>query len=255
MRRLLAALAALALAGCVTRGTYDAEVSRRRELEQEIAARDEILEKLARKAVELERKGETADERLARLESERLQLQEELEGQRSGNVEMRGILAEQQRLRAEREAPVEAAWRGLLQRLDDEMARGEIEVERQPERLRIRAAAGVLFAPGSAALKREGRALLLRVAEEIRALSGHRVTVEGHTDAVPIASSAFPSNWELSTARAAGVVRLLAESGVDPAALSAVGYAEWRPIADNEDAAGRARNRRIEILVLPGPVE
>jgi chemotaxis protein MotB len=245
----------LVLAACVTRGAYDAEVKRRHELEQEIADRDEILERLARKAVELERKGETADERLARLESERVKLQEELEGQRSGNQELRGILAEEQRLRAEREAPVEAAWRALLKSLDDEMARGEIEVERQPERLRIRAAAGVLFAPGSASLKREGRALLLRVAEEIRALEGHRVSVEGHTDAAPISTAAFPSNWELSTARAAGVARLLAEAGLDPQRLSVTGYAEWRPIADNDTPQNRARNRRIEILVLPGTRE
>jgi chemotaxis protein MotB len=254
VRRLIGPLLAAALAGCVARGTYDAEVRRRHELEQEIAARDEVLEKLGRKAIELERKGETADERLARLESERLQLEEELEGQRSGNVELRGILAEQQRLRAEREAPVEAVWRALLLRLDDELARGDIEVERQPERLRIRAAAGVLFAPGSAALKREGRALLLRIAGELKALEGHRITVEGHTDATPIASAAFPSNWELSAARAAGVVRLLAEAGVDPSRLAVGGYAEWRPIADNDAPDGRARNRRIEILVLPGPL-
>jgi chemotaxis protein MotB len=246
---------ALLLAGCVTASRYDAEVERRRELEQEIAARDEILEQLARKKLELERSGEQTGERVERLESERVRLLEELEGQRTGNQQLRGILEEEQRLRAEREGRVEAVWRALLKSLDGEMARGEIEIERQPERLRIRAAAGVLFAPGNAALKPQGRTVLLRVAEQIRSLSGHRVTVEGHTDAVPIASAAFPSNWELSAARAAGVVRLFQEAGVDPSTLSGVGYGEWRPVAANEDADGRARNRRIEILVVPGSVE
>ena len=77
----------------------------------------------------------------------------------------------------------------------------------------------------------------------------HPIAVEGNTDNVPIKGGAFPSNWELSTARASGVVRFLISGGVDPERLSAIGYADLRPIASNETAAGRALNRRVEIVL------
>ncbi|MDO9601327.1 MAG: OmpA family protein, partial [Rhodocyclaceae bacterium] len=70
---------------------------------------------------------------------------------------------------------------------------------------------------------------------------------EGHTDNAPINTPLFPSNWELSGARAASVVRLFIETGVDPRSLTATGYAEQRPIADNASAEGRQRNRRVAI--------
>ena len=76
--------------------------------------------------------------------------------------------------------------------------------------------------------------------------------VEGHTDNVPISTAEFPSNWELSAARAASVVHYLARSGVEPWRMSAVGLGEHRPIAENADEKGRAANRRVTIVVLTG---
>lgn len=73
--------------------------------------------------------------------------------------------------------------------------------------------------------------------------------VEGFTDNVPISTVLFPSNWELSTARAASIVRLLAMDGVDPSRLAAVGYGEFQPVADNATPEGRARNRRVVLVV------
>lgn len=82
--------------------------------------------------------------------------------------------------------------------------------------------------------------------------SQHNVVVVGHTDSVPISSARFPSNWELSSARAGSVVRYLQANGVDGRRLRAVGYADTQPLADNASAEGRARNRRVE-LVLEAP--
>lgn len=73
--------------------------------------------------------------------------------------------------------------------------------------------------------------------------------MEGHTDTLPISTPYFPSNWELSAVRASSVVRLFVESGVAPARLTAAGYADQRPVADNSTAEGRARNRRVTILI------
>jgi chemotaxis protein MotB len=108
----------------------------------------------------------------------------------------------------------------------------------------------VLFDSGAAELKPEATPVLAKVAEIVAREGKHQVMVEGHTDPVPIHGSLFPTNWELSTARASRVVRFLIGGGVARQRLSAAGYASLHPIADNATAAGRSRNRRVEIVLL-----
>ena len=108
-----------------------------------------------------------------------------------------------------------------------------------------------MFDSGEAVLKPDGESVMRKIAA---LLSGHpelKIQVVGHTDNVPIRSR-FPSNWELSTARALAAVHFLTEkAGVDPRRVGAVGYGEFRPIADNATVEGRAMNRRIAIIILP----
>ena len=108
----------------------------------------------------------------------------------------------------------------------------------------------VLFASGQATLQPKGRPLLAEVAQLLNVDKSHPITVEGHTDNEPIATAEFPSNWELSTARATTVVRFLIAHGVGDGRLGAVGYADLHPIASNATAAGRARNRRVDIVLM-----
>ncbi|GAA5170926.1 flagellar motor protein MotD [Viridibacterium curvum] len=108
--------------------------------------------------------------------------------------------------------------------------------------------ASVLFQPGDATLGAQATRALQAVAS-VLAQADFPITVEGHTDTLPIKSSSFPSNWELSAVRASSVVRLFVGSGVDPRRLTAAGYGDQRPIADNGNAEGRARNRRVTILI------
>jgi chemotaxis protein MotB len=108
----------------------------------------------------------------------------------------------------------------------------------------------VLFDSGAAELKPEAAPTLTKVAEIVAREGKHQIMVEGHTDPVPIHGSLFPTNWELSTARASRVVRFLIDGGVARRRLSAAGYASLHPIADNATAAGRSRNRRVEIVLL-----
>jgi chemotaxis protein MotB len=108
----------------------------------------------------------------------------------------------------------------------------------------------VLFDSGLAELKPAAAPILSKVAQILRQERIHQVMVEGHTDTVPIAGSVFPTNWELSTARASRVVRFLIGQGVASHRLSAAGYAYLHPIATNVSAAGRSRNRRVEIVLL-----
>lgn len=116
----------------------------------------------------------------------------------------------------------------------------------------------VLFDSGAAELKPEGRDILLRVASVLSRYPGRQIQVIGHTDNVPIRGrtpAGFTDNWDLSAGRALAAVRFLhREAGVDPARLAAVGCGEFRPLADNATPEGRARNRRIAVVVLPEKV-
>ena len=108
----------------------------------------------------------------------------------------------------------------------------------------------ILFDPGSAQLKSEKKEALIAVASMMTTIN-HYIRIEGHTDNVPMSSAQYPSNWELSTARATSVVKLFVEKcNFSPGKLMAVGYGEYRPIADNSTEEGRSKNRRIDIIVL-----
>lgn len=107
----------------------------------------------------------------------------------------------------------------------------------------------VIFPVGEAEINESGLAILDKLVEMLKQFP-YRVRVEGHTDAVPINTVKYPSNWELSTARAARIVRYFIEHGIEPERLSAEGFAHYRPVADNSTPEGRARNRRVEIVYI-----
>ena len=107
----------------------------------------------------------------------------------------------------------------------------------------------LLFASGEATLSSQATGLLAEIAQLLNIDETHPIDVEGNTDNVPIHSSQFPSNWELSTARAGSVVEFLVEHGVAASRLTAAGNADQRPVASDATPAGRARNRRVEIVM------
>lgn len=113
----------------------------------------------------------------------------------------------------------------------------------------------VLFDSGEATLRTDGQEVLRRIAGVLATHTNRAIHVVGHTDNVPIRASArsrFASNWELSTARATAAVRFLHEhAGVNPKQLGALGYGEFHPVADNATSEGRAKNRRIAVVILP----
>ncbi|TZE83347.1 OmpA/MotB family protein [Calorimonas adulescens] len=109
-----------------------------------------------------------------------------------------------------------------------------------------------LFDTGKADIKPEAKEILKNVGEIIKR-ADKPIRVEGHTDNVPIHNEKFPSNWELSTARATNVVKYFIENvGMDPSTLSAAGYGEYHPVADNQTEEGRAKNRRVDIIIVNG---
>lgn len=130
----------------------------------------------------------------------------------------------------------------------------KIKISASEEWVQIDVDANILFSSGSAEPSENARSIFKEVAT-ILAPFDNAIEVSGHTDDVPINSPQYESNWELSSARASSVVRLLAGSGVNPVQMSAVGYGEYRPIADNLTESGRAQNRRVVLMVAKTPVE
>ncbi|MBI5478925.1 MAG: OmpA family protein [Deltaproteobacteria bacterium] len=147
------------------------------------------------------------------------------------------------------EDPLAATVRELDRFLEKERLRGQMTVDRSADRLVIRMKSKLLFQEGQAALTAAARAALDGVVAPLKGLKG-AVRVEGHTDNVPIRSAGFPSNWELSTARAISVERHLEERGLPRTRLAVAGYGEHKPIVPNDSAEHRALNRRVEIVVL-----
>jgi chemotaxis protein MotB len=124
-------------------------------------------------------------------------------------------------------------------------------VDRAADRLVIRMKSAILFSEAQAALTPQAESVLAGLAP-VLARAPSRLRVEGHTDDVPIHSAQYPSNWELSTARAISVIRYLEEHGIERDRLSVAGYGEFHPFVPNDSAERRALNRRVEIVVLGG---
>ncbi len=128
---------------------------------------------------------------------------------------------------------------------------GQVSVNQKGSWVEVDMKSAVLFTSGSATLSNTAVRMLSDVSRVLRPLP-NELNVEGYTDNVPISTAAFPSNWELSAARAASVVHLFTRLGVGADRLAAIGYGEHRPIADNASAEGRARNRRVVLIVGAG---
>lgn len=130
---------------------------------------------------------------------------------------------------------------------------GQVEVKREEDRIVFRVADSLVFASASAEVRASALPLLQVIGEIVNELP-NEIRVEGHTDTVPVATARYPSNWELSSARATAVLRHLVEQvGVEPSRVFAAGFGEFRPIASNETPEGRSLNRRADIVVLYEP--
>ncbi len=145
--------------------------------------------------------------------------------------------------------------RKIEQELKDKINMQEVKIESIEDKLKVTFVDKILFDLGSTVIKPAGRATLLQIANSLKDEADQLVMVEGHTDNLTIRSNLkarFPSNWELSAARATSVVRFLQDQGnLDPTRLSATGRSYYKPVASNETPDGREQNRRIEIILAP----
>lgn len=137
----------------------------------------------------------------------------------------------------------------MQESIDDEM----IEVTRNKFWLEVEIKSSLLFDSGSSELIPESLPVLLELSGIFAGLD-NRIHIEGFTDNEPIRTSVFPSNWELSAARAAAVVRLFERNGIHPARLATIGYGQYQPVTSNATEDGRARNRRVVLVVMASQV-
>lgn len=208
------------------------------ELEKILRAKEDTLSKniinLRAQISELEKENEDLKQSIDRLQSEA----EALERQRQEEMN-----------------EMKSTYDDLLEGMKSEIEKGKITITQLKGKLKVNMLDEILFDSGKTTIKPEGVEVLERVGEILLNVKDRAINVEGYTDNVPIGpelARRYPTNWELSAARATNVARYLQEKiGIDPTLLSATGYGEYQPVASNEDEEGRARNRRIEIVLVP----
>lgn len=147
------------------------------------------------------------------------------------------------------ERMIEELFDSIVSELSELIDEDLVTVRQNRHWLEVEINTSLLFETANARLAEQAEAIVARLAG-ILAQASIRLQVEGHTDSRPISTEIFPSNWELSTARAANVVRLFGNYGVDPQSMAAVGFGEFRPAADNSTEAGRTKNRRVVIVAV-----
>ena len=216
-----------------TEGRLAAEKSAHR---KDIDARDARI-------LALENKLKSLGQDVSRLETERVGLGGELDQAKKRMEELR---------KAQAQAEARAAqFRKLVTQFKSLTDAGKLQVEIRENRMIVRLGDKILFDPGKTELKPEGKDALKQVTAVLNDLPNRNYQVAGHTDNIPIKSKRFRSNWDLSTARAVEVVDFMISSGLEPKRVSAAGYAEQSPVAANDTPENKAKNRRIEITLVP----
>lgn len=221
----IAVLFSFLFSGCVTTGTYEKQTKELSSLQQKYekmkADRDQLKEAFASASSEKEKLSED----LAELKKEKAEVQTESE-----------------------------TYKQLTQQMKGEIAKGQVTISELKGKLTMDVVDKILFASGQAEVKQEGLEVLQRVVEILKTVKDKSIRIEGHTDNVQIKgrlAKQYPTNWELSAARALNVTRYLQEQGIDPVLLSATAFGEYKPVANNDTPEGRAKNRRIAIILLP----
>ncbi|NOX43079.1 MAG: OmpA family protein [Gammaproteobacteria bacterium] len=240
----------LLLSACVSSGKFEAALAEKDAMRQSLeSAEDEISrnkEQIKKTTQELEsakKQVKATQDELSTLEAKKQALQKELSESQAQMATLSEIEAETKRRNE--------IYAQFVNRLKTMIDGGQLTVSIEQGRIVINLPNNVLFSSGSANLNPEGKEALAQIASVLGQFSDRRFQIEGHTDNKPIKSAQFPSNWELSTSRALTVIHLLADMGVTPENISAAGFGEFRPRADNETEEGLKLNRRIEIVMLP----
>ena len=170
------------------------------------------------------------------------------------NTKLKAENASLAKAREEQVRNVSSTYESLLEKMKSEISQGQVTISELQGKLTVNMVDSILFDSGKAEVKKGGIEILGKVVSILKDVKDKSIRIEGHTDNVQISralAQRYPTNWELSAARSINVARFLQDQGIDPANLSAVAYGEWKPVATNDSAEGKAKNRRIEIILVP----
>jgi chemotaxis protein MotB len=180
---------------------------------------------------------------------------EKVEAERADLLALRNELSIQVQAKEEELARLQATYQELESKMKEEIARGDVRLSQAGGRIKVDLVDKILFEVGDASITAHGEEVLSRVGGVLVNVADRKIQVSGHTDDQPISErlrGRYPTNWELASARASNVVRFLEEKARVPGRrLVAAAYGPWEPISSNRTATGRARNRRIEIVLTP----
>jgi chemotaxis protein MotB len=256
--------AALATSGCVTQKQYDALDAERRGLEATLEDKNKALADFEKRQQRLTAQNQSLESQLAseqdkvkdltaridKLLSDMAAAAKDKNRLQNSVEEMTRALAELEKRRAEAEGRI-AEFKSLLARFRSLIDAGKLKVKMVDGRMVVVLATDILFASGSASLSKDGKTAVVEVGQVLASIPKRSFQVEGHTDNVPIASTQYPSNWELASGRAINVLKAMVEAGMPPERISAASFGDTRPVASNESKETKAQNRRIEIIIVP----
>jgi chemotaxis protein MotB len=244
-------LAAVVVAACgIPEEQYNAKVMEVEKLKEQLDAASQSNSELSEELAVLKVENRKLADRLGELGEN---VQKLLGDKNALATDLAETREREAKLRREQEAQRArmAKYKKVIEKFQKLVTSGKLKIRIVRGRMVVEMASNILFPSGKAMLHDEGKLALTELARILATIDDRDFQVAGHTDNVPISSAKFPSNWELSGARAVTVVKFLQAQGVDPNRLSASGYAEFQPAASNETDAGRQQNRRIEIVLMP----
>jgi len=244
--------------GCVMKGTHDTALLELDKTKKSLmAANNKITNQeahISEQSNEIEynhKQISKTNNEFKRLQEKKLALQKEFDLALSQLDESESKLKTMRQIEAETKKRNEIYAR-FVKELQKMIDGGQLTVSIEQGRIVINLPENVLFSSGQAVLNNEGKDALKQIASVLKEFSDRRFQVEGHTDNIPMKNSKrYPTNWELSTARSLSVVHLMVDEGVEAKNVSAAGFSEFHPRANNDEKEGRALNRRIEIIMQP----
>jgi chemotaxis protein MotB len=239
-----------ALSGCVAKSDYLKKEAEANALAEQVASLSKDKEKLTKERNDLDKLLKAKSDDLTKANNDLRFRNADLEAQ---NTKLKQDVADLRKKEAEVQAE-SSTYKDLMKEMKAEVARGQITINELKGKLTVDVANQILFASGEAEVKKEGLAILKRVVAILATVKDKAIRIEGHTDNQKIfgqLAKRYPTNWELSAARAINVTKYLVSQGIPPEILSAVAYGEHKPLADNKTAEGRQKNRRIAIILLP----
>lgn len=272
---LLAAVISLFLtAGCVTKGTYVKKVDEMSAIQAKQQAENDSLKSelasLQKKSDDLSTQNIAIQDQLNKTTAEKDQLvtdRKKLEKilnsksltktvyeMRQENARLKADIDDLKKSKETEVQSVKKTYEDLVGQMKGEIAQGEVTITQLKGKLTLNVVNEILFESGQAEVKSQGLKVLQKVVDILKNVHDKNIKIEGHTDNVPITGAlakVYPTNWELSAARAINVTKYLQKQGIDPDNLSCVAYGEYKPIADNSTSDGRAKNRRIAIILQP----